>query len=201
MAETVYSLLDADARNWWANKRDRERGDVAGARQRERESIRNSIQALREAREGGYLTIGRGGHTLHRYDNRSGSASTQGYEQNLEGTTGKCCLLLGIPIIDSTTIPDSIIAQTCSLPMGKRNLEMCDAPPWGGMSFAPLPVVAAAYEALGATLYNIEPDREALKHLRGFKAWEAKAIRSFSSGDEGGLFQAMQASREEKSAD
>lgn len=143
----LYRILDEDARRWWYHKELRRQGAVAEARRRERASIRHSLDTLREALAGGgYLAIGRGGWTLHVSDNRRVE-----HYGGITAPTPRACLLLGIPVLDSTTVPDDRLADLIRLPM--VGIQRTSARPWGSLSFAPFGYVAARQVALGATLY------------------------------------------------
>lgn len=180
--QTLYGILDSDARSWWHYKDLRAAGKVKEARQKERESIRSSIRHLRATiKNGGHLSYGRGGYTL----SMGGGGSLSGYG---ESGTVAACIHLGIPFIDTRTIPDSKIGKTISLPMISSKP---DAAPWGSMSYAPLEVVAAAYESLGAKLHNITPDYSRVGQIKGMSKKEAKMLQAFASGDEMTLAQEM----------
>lgn len=194
---TVLSILRRDAQAWWYHRELRERGEVKEAAQRERHSIRENVKALRSARDDGYLMLGRGGWTLHQYKNKGGSACTQGYGDGTRGLPA-AARHLGVPVIDTRTIPDHSTLRTIAIPMPVRNPEFADPAPWSGMSFAPLEVVATAYAALGATVHGVQLDPDHLGKLRGFKEAEAKALVAWATGDELGLFDAMMELREEE---
>ena len=59
----VLRLLFQKARRWWYHQELRERGRIAEARRWERQSVRNNVERLAEAR---VLHIGRGGWCLYR---------------------------------------------------------------------------------------------------------------------------------------
>jgi len=91
---TVYSILDRQARNWWYHVELRQRGKAAEAREKERESIKNTVSALREAKEsGGYAIALRGRHLLFINERTSQS----GYSPT---DTVSLCRLVGIPVLD-----------------------------------------------------------------------------------------------------
>ena len=143
----LYRILNWDARRWWYHVELRRQGQFAEARRRERRSIRNTLADLREAlKGGGYLAIGRGGWTLYISDNRRVE-----HYGGIAEPTPQACLHLGIPILDSTTIPDDRLVDLIRLPM--VGIQRRDARPWGSLSFAPFGYVAARQVALGATLY------------------------------------------------
>lgn len=143
----LYRILDDDARRWWYYVELRREGAVAEARKRERASIRHSLTTLREALAGGgHLAIGRGGWTLHVSDNRRVE-----HYGGITAPTPRACLLLGIPVLDSTTVPDNRHVDLIRLPM--VGIQRTSTRPWGSLSFAPFGYVAARQVALGATLY------------------------------------------------
>ena len=53
MPQTIYALLDHNARRWWYHIELRKRGKVAEARRRERQSIRENVRTLHQALENG----------------------------------------------------------------------------------------------------------------------------------------------------
>ena len=180
--QTLYGILNQDAQSWWHYKALRKAGQVKEARQKERESIRSSVRHLRQTiKNKGHISYGRGGWSL----NMGGGGSVSGYG---DSGTFAAALHVGIPFIDTRTIPDSKISKTISLPMISSKP---DAAPWGSMSYAPLEVVAAAYETLGATLHNIKPDYSRIDQIKGMSPKEAKVIRAFQTGDEMTLAQEM----------
>jgi hypothetical protein len=67
----------------------------------------------------------------------------------------RACVLVGIPVMDSSTIPDELICDTIKFPMPSIHP---DPRPVNGeyrsMDFAPAMYVFMLYEALGATVYN-----------------------------------------------
>ena len=143
----VYRVLDTDARRWWYHRRLRDDGSTAEARRRERASIREQVRRLRTTlANGGYLHVGRGGWSLHVSD-----------ASRLEGHGGigdaipQACLLVGIPVLDTTTVPDENLLPLLRLPM--IGIQRCDPEPWSSTSFAPFARVVPRYVALGATLH------------------------------------------------
>ena len=155
MRTQLYGILNDDAKAWWYHVKLRGDGDVIEARRRERRSILDKVSSLREALDnGGFLSIGRGGWSL----NMSRHHRLSGYDRDVNFPIAQACMLLGIPILDSTTIPDERILETIRMPMPAPEGE-ADAEPEGGyhsLSLAPFSVVARMYAAIGATVYNIE---------------------------------------------
>ena len=153
--KTLYALLNKDAKSWWYHAQLRDRGQVEEARRRERESIRSTINSLRKclAAPGGYMSVGRGGWTLH-YGRGS---SVQGYGR-MDALDVQAAKLVGVPIINSLTIDDNTIYDVISLPMvavdGNPDDPWDGDKPYGSMSYAPLEYVAAKYRELGAELHN-----------------------------------------------
>jgi hypothetical protein len=144
-------LLLEKAQNWWYHKQLRDQGNIEEADRRERLSILSTLRDLKDAKKNdGWCSVGRGGWTLHP---RAGtSVSCFG---GLDSEYPQACLIMGIQLIDTTTVPDSEIMKSCLFPMASM---IPDEPPWGSCSYAPVAVVAALYEVLGATLHNIKPD-------------------------------------------
>ncbi len=152
---TLYTLLDHNARRWWYHLELRKRGQIAEARRRERQSIRENIRTLRQARDnGGFLIIGRHGWTLYLARWHTLRSHYPGIEQPFP----QCCLLLGIPIIDTTTIPDRDLGQTLRFPIA--NIHPDPEPPGGyrALDHAPIAHVARLYRDLGATIHNLTLD-------------------------------------------
>ncbi|MBV8914200.1 MAG: hypothetical protein JOZ05_14315 [Acetobacteraceae bacterium] len=107
------------------------------------------------ATQGGHLSIGRGGFTLH-YDN----ARLSGYDCDAIKAEA---IAAGLPVIDSRDVPFEIVAVLAvSGPMVAVHQDP-SARPWHGLAYAPLSYVAAAYRHAGAEVHHIgeEPDATA----------------------------------------
>ena len=103
--------------------------------------------------EGGHLSIGRGGFILH-----------FGYGSRLSGYDCDhiklCCIEAGLPVIDSAIVDfHRAVRLSVNGPMVAVG-RGADPPPWHALSFAPLGVVAKAYQEAGAEVFNI-PDAAA----------------------------------------
>jgi hypothetical protein len=100
------------------------------------------------ATEGGHLSIGRGGFTLH----YCSGAMLSGYgceEIKTQSTAA------GLPVIDSRYVDFHAVLQlTLGGPLVAVGREPEPAP-WHGLSYAPLRAVAAGYAAAGAEVRNI----------------------------------------------
>jgi hypothetical protein len=154
MKQSVYSLLDRDARGWWYHRQLRDQGKPEEARQLERRSIRDHVKTLRSAY---YASVGRGGWSIHCHKVTSANGLTsqstlEGYGDASDGMI-KACIVLGLPVVDTTTISDEAIYDTISIPLVAID-RPCDPEPYHGMSYAPLEYVISAYRKLGATVYN-----------------------------------------------
>lgn len=89
---TVLKILREDAKDWWYHILLRKQGREKEARGRERECIRDSVRALREAVCFEQHTTGaRPGFLILRNGFISGGALSR-YKE--------CCKILGIPIIE-----------------------------------------------------------------------------------------------------
>ena len=100
------------------------------------------------ATQGGHLSIGRGGFTLHYRD----GAMLSGYGCEPIKTQ---CIAAGLPVIDSRCVAfDVVVHLTLRGPLVAVGREP-DAAPWHGLSYAPLHAVAARYAAAGAEIWNI----------------------------------------------
>lgn len=194
--QPLNTILKQGARSWWYHVELRKNGNHSEARRREHQSVRSSISSLRETiSNGGYLSLGRGGYTLH----CSAHSTVSGYGCDTSATV-RAAKHLGIPCIDTRTIPDSRIYDTISLPMVALSPDEADPRPWGSLSRAPLPVVAYLYRALGATVTGIDCEMPSPDDFRGNKQWEVDAMRGFANGDAALLGSAMIASRDDSNA-
>lgn len=100
------------------------------------------------ATEGGHLSIGRGGFTLH-YRN---GEMLSGY--GCDAIKAQC-IVAGLPVIDSRCVMFDVVVQlTLGGPLVAVGREPEPAP-WHGLSYAPLHAVAARYAAAGAEIWNI----------------------------------------------
>ena len=110
MKTKLYGILNARTKRWWYHRRLREQGRGEEARRRESAQIRDDVKRLRTTLEcGGFLINSWGGWTLH-YGKRQRLQSSR---SGLEGPIPQACLLLGIPVLDLTTIPEDTSAR-CS---------------------------------------------------------------------------------------
>jgi len=102
------------------------------------------------ATEGGHLSIGRGGYSLD-FDR---GARLSGYDCE---AAKAACIAAGLPVIDSRMVEfDTVARLAINGPMVAVG-EPPSAPPYHALSYAPLPEVAAAYQAAGAEVWNLEP--------------------------------------------
>ena len=146
--DSLYKILDTKARNWHYFKELRRRGKTEEARVKERASICDSVRVLRQALDnGGYCQVGRGGWAIY-YACHSRLEHYGGIDADMV----RACIKVGIPVIDTLTIPDQDIAKTINLPM--ITLAHWDNSPYNSISYAPLAYVLPLYQALGATIYN-----------------------------------------------
>jgi len=101
------------------------------------------------ATEGGHLSIGRGGATLHFERGRlSGCA---------EDAIKTAAIAAGLPVIDSRNVPfDEVWALAVRGPMIAVG-DPPSSPPYHALSYAPLAFVAEAYRAAGAEVFNMPP--------------------------------------------
>jgi hypothetical protein len=104
------------------------------------------VSALRT--DGGHLSIGRGGFTLH----YARGARLSGYDCE---EVKACCIAAGVPVIDSRTAPfEDVVRLAVRGPMVAVGEEV-SPPPHHALSYAPLTVIAEAYRAAGAEVFNI----------------------------------------------
>lgn len=100
------------------------------------------------ATQGGHLSIGRGGFTLHYRD----GATLSGY--GCEAIKAQC-IAAGLPVIDSRCVAFDVVAHlTLAGPLVAVGREP-EPSPWHGLSFAPLHAIAVRYAAAGAEVSNI----------------------------------------------
>jgi hypothetical protein len=98
--------------------------------------------------EGGHLSIGRGGYIL--WFGRG--AHLSGYDcEHIK----VCCITAGLPVIDSRMVAfEEVVRLAVRGPMVAIG-EEASPPPYHALSFAPLGVVAQAYRAAGAEVFNL----------------------------------------------
>jgi hypothetical protein len=98
--------------------------------------------------EGGHLSIGRGGFTLY----YAHGARLSGYDcEQIKA----CCIAAGLPVIDSRMVAfEDVVRLAVRGPMAAVG-EEASPPPYHALSYAPLAVLANAYRAAGAEVFNI----------------------------------------------
>jgi hypothetical protein len=102
------------------------------------------------ATEGGHLAIGRGGATI--YFERGWLSGCHPEQVKAEAITA------GLPVIDSRNVPfETVWELAVRGPMIAVGQPACP-PPYHALSYAPLAVVAEAYRAAGAEVFNMPPD-------------------------------------------
>jgi hypothetical protein len=100
------------------------------------------------ATQGGHLSIGRGGFTLHYSD----GAMLAGY--GCEAIKAQC-IAAGLPVIDSRCVAFDVVAHLTLAGLLVAVGREPEPAPWHGLSYVPLRVVAARYAAAGAEVSNI----------------------------------------------
>jgi hypothetical protein len=148
---TVRSFLNQDAKNWWYHAELRRQGQIREARRREHQSIRDNVKTLRLAiKNGGFITLGRGGWTLH----ISSGHTHSGYGCDDSGMV-KAAIHLGLHGWDSRVIPDERIYETVGLPMAVPDKCVSANPDYmpEAFRFYPFAHVAPMYAALGAKVW------------------------------------------------
>ena len=98
--------------------------------------------------EGGHLSIGRGGFTLY----YAHGARLSGYDcEQIKA----CCIAAGLPVIDSRLVDfEDVVRLAVRGPMAAVG-EEATPPPYHALSYAPLSLLANAYRAAGAEVFNI----------------------------------------------
>ena len=151
--ESIYKILDDSARSWWYHRQLREQGKHQEARRCERRAILDKVRVLRECLENsGYAMNSRHGWRIHYKEWANLSHCYPGLDQPMM----RCCLKLGIPVCDTTTVPESNVIDIIRLPMASPNPDPEPESGYGSMSFAPVSYVFGLYQKLGATIYNLE---------------------------------------------
>ena len=103
----------------------------------------------------GHLSIGRGGFTLYcahgaRYYPHGARLSGYDCEQ-----VKACCIAAGLPVIDSRLVAfEDVVRLAVRGPMAAVG-EEASPPPYHALSYAPLSLLANAYRAAGAEVFNI----------------------------------------------
>jgi hypothetical protein len=146
MNTSVLRALNAETKAWWYHVELRKQGYADEARKRERRSILGHVNDLRTAK---LMTIGRGGWTIY----KGAHSRLQGYG---DGEPYAAILKArGVPVVDSRTIPDSLLWDVAvSGPMPAIDREP-DPEPYNGFSYAPLAYVAENYRKAGALVWNV----------------------------------------------
>lgn len=152
-----------------AEKEARAKMAYAAARKRET-TIKNLEYAF-------LVTNGRGGHTIYADQAPDQTSRIEGYGLTVEEIAE--IDRLKIPFIDSKVIPDNLIYYTISFPMPPSRPNQYDAAPWGGMSNCPIPILAACYARLGATVRNVELPELRKEDFRTLSQKEDLALRGF----------------------
>lgn len=149
----IYAKLNKRAKK--AHERILKSGeDYDRRREMERNWIHTKVKQLRNIH---LLTIGRGGWTAY----RNAYSRIEGHHPDFH-IIPVTAPALGIPTIDSRTVPEALLHKLINLPMATLPPREPDAPnherryPYGCLSHAPIDYVAAAYKSLGATIYNID---------------------------------------------
>lgn len=163
---------------------------IGEARERiEYKNVRRRDTEFSDLRFAFLVTWGRGGHSVYMDEDAQSSSTLQGYGLTPEEIAE--IDRLGIPFVDTRTIPDDKILAVLSLPMWEQKLGKHDPAPWGGMSYAPVEVLAYMYRSLGATVRNITPRKPEAHELRNMHQWEKNALVGYTSGNEVMLMEAM----------
>jgi hypothetical protein len=113
--------------------------------------------------DGGHLSIGRGGFTLY----YARGARLSGYDCD---EVKACCITAGLPVIDSRMVAfDDVVRLAVRGPMVAVG-EEATRPPYHALSYAPLAVIAEAYAAAGAEVFNIPQSAAGDGRVRGRRA-------------------------------
>ena len=115
--------------------------------ERYREYAEDIAKAL--ATEGGHLAIGRGGATL--YYERGWLSGCHPDQVKAEA------IAAGLPVIDSRNVVFEVVWELAVRGPMIAVGQPASPPPYGALSYAPLAVVAEAYRAAGAEVFNVRP--------------------------------------------
>lgn len=146
LMESLYGMLDRNARAWWYFRELRDVGKGDEARRLERKSIRGTVEMLREALANrGLLYCGRGGFTLE----YSGNGRLSGYDCDHMIAV---CIRVGIPVVDTRGMNIYTVLNTLRLPMAAFAPKAPDPAPYSSISYAPIEYVLTEYERRGASV-------------------------------------------------
>ena len=159
--KSVYSILNKDAKDWWYHEALRRQGNVEEARMRERDSIKRAVRNIRKAV---LFRVGLGGFSMKLNDNSTLSHCSSGdqYAEILRRCRPE------VPSI--STVKATNLLTLCGLPMAAVHNKPDDPYPSGAyssMHYAPLGIVLACYEELGAEVHwgDLNPEE-----------WREKAV-------------------------
>jgi len=144
---SIYEMLNEKAKAWWHYADLRRAGKTEEAQRHEARSLRGDFRTLAQAlaSKGAHLRIGRGGFTFLYAD----GCTVSGYDEGKEYQ--KACRLLGIPVVDTRTVPNERLQSMFKLPMVAVGREP-EAEPYHGFSYAPLSYYIEKVAQLGATI-------------------------------------------------
>lgn len=146
----VRTLLNRKAKAWWYHRQLREYGNIAEARRGEHRSLRDTVRTLRDGlRNGGFITIGRGGWSFHYAE----GCTLSGYGGDEDDETIQAAIALGIPVCDSRTVPDERICETVGFPMPGLSRSGDNFPRM--FQTVPYAEYFAMAEAIGARVLNL----------------------------------------------
>jgi len=150
---TVLRELRASASEWWYHTDLRKQGRIEEARQLERASMRSTLGEIRATlANDGWLSIGRGGATLH--------YSPNAHVEGLHPHHIRACIAAGIPTLDSTAMDiKDVYELSVRGPMPSFTDEPFGTDPDGGLSKRQWRVIFNRYAARpGAVFHNYQPD-------------------------------------------
>lgn len=162
--QSLYRILNQEVKVWWYFKKLRKQGATEEARKRERESIRRTVQEVRDAlyfrvAQGGYRLILRPKFTPNGKAISFGEVSHCSLGLHLQEALKRC--RPEVPRINSLNAS----LRTLNLPLVARYEGEVESPfyedgAYHSMQFAPMGVVLAGYEAFGAEVHwgNLNPE-------------------------------------------
>lgn len=141
MNVAIYRILNLGAKDWPPH---------AGDRAAQRASIRSALKTVRLAlaTEGGHVSIGHGGASVH-YAHEPGAAATLSGYSLTHCYTALAAMVAGAPWVDTRPVAD--VGRLIRAPMIACG-RAADPRPWHGLSFAPRAHVFETLRRLGAHL-------------------------------------------------
>jgi len=145
----IKKLLYKKADSWWYHQQLKNEGKISEYKKLVNNSVKHDFDYIQDTiNNNGFVTIGRGGYSIHKDDN----ITLSGYTNNINDLTIQACILSGIPVLNTLTIPEDKIIQVIKFPLMSINKDdFYDEP----MNYRPFKHVFSLYIKLGAEAYNL----------------------------------------------